>query len=593
MHIYKSNILSYSFKIGIFALLAVILVIKTNAGAAEMKWKKTVYNHYSEQEDIKDLLTDFFASQRIGVVFSEEVKGKVSGNFKNKVPEDFFNRITKAYNLIWYYDGAAVYVYSAHEMTSKIMNLRYLDMEQFRQNLDDLGIMDSKFAVRTIGKDRIVYVSGPKRYVDLISNLAEQLDEKAWAMRGENDKVKVFPLKYAWAEDKTFLFRDKEMTVPGVATILSDLISGNTAPSQVQTDRPRQLSSNLDKLKGKGLIRQKYKQGKKKSEKLSQYDPTEQQTNSESHKYPTVYDEKNDIGVVKADLRQNAVVVRDREEKMPYYKQIIELLDVPVGLVEIKATIIDIDRDSVDELGIEWEFTKTTGDGENVYKGGSNTTEQLSWEDGLQLPTGNGLNLATVVGDAADYFLAKVHALEEKGHAKILSRPSVLTLNNIEAQLEHSKTFYVRLEGREEVDLYDIDTGVVLKVTPHIIEENSATFVKLAIQIEDGELMDEQVDDIPIVKKSVVNTQAVVSHNESLLLGGYLKESNIDTVRTVPCLGKIPLLRWLFTTKYTIGEEVERLFMITPMIKPYSSGVKKLNINSKQDSNAVISEKIH
>ena len=100
--------------------------------------------------------------------------------------------------------------------------------------------------------------------------------------------------------------------------------------------------------------------------------------------------------------------------------------------------------------------------------------------------------------------------------------PSVLTLNNIEAQLENSQTMYVRLEGENEVDLYDINTGVVLKVTPHIIEENYSSLIKLSIQIEDGELLlDEQVDDIPTVKKSVVNTQAIIGHNESLLLGGY------------------------------------------------------------------------
>ena len=579
----------------IFVLLSLffgITAIETNAGAVEIKWKKTVYNHYSDQEDIKELLTDFLACQRIGVVFSDDVKGKVSGNFKNKLPEDFFNRITNAYNLLWYYDGAAVYVYSAHEMTSKILNLRYLDMQQFKQNLVDLGILDPKFALRTIGKDRIVYVSGPKRYVDLISNMAEKLDEKAWAMRGENDKVEVFHLRYAWADDKTFIFRDKEMTVPGVATILSELISGNTAPNQVQTTRTSHLMRNLNKLKGKGLVWQKGNQGKRISERTTDYDLDEQQINPNDNKYPTIYDEKNDIGIVKADVRQNAVVVRDREEKMPYYRQIIDLLDVPAGLVEIKATIIDIDRDSVEDLGIEWEYTKTSGNGDNIYKGGTNTTEQFSRADGLQLPIGNGLNLATVVGDAADYFLAKVHALEEQGHARILSRPSVLTLNNIEAQLEHSKTFYVRLEGEDEVDLLDIDAGVVLRVTPHIIEEENATFVKLAIQIEDGELLDEQVDEIPIVKRSIVNTQAVVGHEESLLLGGYLKESNINSVQTIPCLGQIPLLSWLFTKRYTKGENVERLFMITPTIKPYSSAVKKLNIDINRDADSVISEKI-
>jgi type III secretion protein C len=589
-YIFSNKRQFWQLSIFIFILFALVVAVESKAAAAQIKWKNSPYTHYSAQEDIKDVLTDFFAFQRIGVVFSEDVKGTVSGNFENKSAEEFFNRITKAYNLIWYYDGSAVYVYSAHEMTSKILNFRYLDMQQFKKNLNNLGFFDQKFTVRIISKDRIIYVSGPKRYVDIISHLAEQLDEKAWAMRGENDKVEIFALKYAWAQDKTFIFRDKEMTVPGVASILRDLISGNTAPNEVQTNRPRQLNSNLYKLKGKGLVLQK---GNKKSEVVPEDISDDRQNNFESDRYPPVFDHKNDIGVVKADLRQNAVVVRDREEKMPYYKQIIESLDVPVGLVEIKATIMDIDRDSVNELGVEWEFTKTSGGGDNVYKVGANTTEPFSHEAGLQLPVQNSLSLATVIGDAANYFLAKVHALEEKGHAKILSRPSVLTMNNIEAQLEHSQTFYVRLEGKEEVDLYDIDTGVVLKVTPHIIEEESNIFVKLAIQIEDGELTNERVDDIPVVKKSVINTQAVVNQDESLLLGGYLKESNINRVQTTPCLGEIPLLRWLFTTVNKSGEKVERLFMITPTIKPYSNEMGTSNQKIDQDLDSSKSQKLN
>ena len=121
-------------------------------------------------------------------------------------------------------------------------------------------------------------------------------------MRGENDIVKVFKLKYAWAEDKTIIFRDRELTVPGVATILRDLLSGNTAPNQVQTEQPRQLSTNLIKLKGQGLARRKNKQEKNINREKSDNGQTDEQLEQEIYQYPTVYDEENDIGVIKADI---------------------------------------------------------------------------------------------------------------------------------------------------------------------------------------------------------------------------------------------------------------------------------------------------
>jgi type III secretion protein C len=569
------------------ALFLTHLLFAVDPHAAQLDWKQTPYSHYSQQEDIKDVLTDLFASQGIGVVFSESVSGKVSGNFNNEDPEAYFTHITDAYNLIWYYDGAAVYVYSAHEMSSQVVNPGYLNLTRFRQNLIDLDILDPKFALRMVEKERIIYVAGPQRYVELVVQLAEELDAKAMSQRGRDDIVRVFKLKYAWADDKTIIFRDREMSIPGVATLIQDLITGNTAPGQVDIPQKQRLSAQVSKLKGSGLSRGRPKDDDQTTATAAAivgtpalaYPPA---ADSEPNTPPPSYID-TDQGFVQADTRQNAIVVRDREEKMPYYQGIIDLLDVPVGLVEIKATIMDIDRNNIEDLGIEWEFGARGDDGNQIAKGGLNTTTPYSPTEGLQLPVGAGLNLATVIGSASDYFLSKVYALQEKGHAKILSRPSVLTLNNIEAQLEHSKTFYVRVEGNEEVDLFDINTGVVLRVTPHIIEEGQQSMVKLSIQIEDGEIIDQQVDNIPIVKKSVINTQAVVGEEESLLIGGYFKERNAKTRQTVPCLGEVPLLGWLFSRQSTQGEETERLFLITPTIKPYGVNKKMVQRDNRMD----------
>jgi type III secretion protein C len=262
---------------------------------------------------------------------------------------------------------------------------------------------------------------------------------------------------------------------------------------------------------------------------------------------------------------------------MPYYAQIIALLDAPVNLVEIRATIIDINRNDFQDIGVQWEFFTSKDNGEKGYKGGLNTSSLFAREEGqtmaqgLQLPPGNGLNLATIIGDATEYFLAKVNALEEKGKAKILSRPSVLTLNNIEAQLEHSQTFYVPLEGEREVDLFDISAGVMLRVTPHIIEENDRELVKLAIQIEDGELTGTEVKEIPMVATSIINTQAIVGQKESLLIGGYKKERNENQRQGLPCLGNVPFFGWLFKSNSVYSEEHERIFLITPTIVPYGT----------------------
>jgi type III secretion protein C len=369
--------------------------------------------------------------------------------------------------------------------------------------------------------------------------------------------------------------------------------------------QPEKLLTPLNKLKGKGLRKYRPKDetgdaphgdGGTANERLNQ-EPSSPLENEQSQELatPTAVS----TGSVQADPRQNAVVVRDREEKMPYYAQIIDLLDAPVNLVEIRATIIDIDSDDFQEIGVQWEFFSSKDDGEKGYKGGLNTGETLfsrkegqTMAQGLQLPPGNGLNLATIIGDASEYFLAKVNALEEKGKAKILSRPSVLTTNNIEAQLEHSQTHYVPLTGEREVDLYDIRAGVMLRVTPHIIEENDRELVKLAIQIEDGELTGAMSGDIPMVTQSVINTQAVVGQKESLLIGGYKKERNENKRQGLPCLGDVPFFGWLFKKNSVYSQEHERIFLITPTIVPYGTSNSKTGRIEKITETVVAPEKI-
>ncbi len=540
------------------------------------------YTHYSEKEKLRDLLIDFFSNQGIGLVCSDTVTDTISGQFKTDDPKRFFDEITHAYNLVWYYDGAAIFVYSAHEITSRILNLGYLDMVQLKKQLAQLNILDTRFGLNMVETDRIVFVSGPPRYVDLVADLAQKLDEKARDRRYREDIINVFPLKHAWADDKILYFHDRELVIPGVVTLLNKLITGHTAPGEVVGIQRRvSLKRTVSKLKGKGLSEENTPAEEPNSQSGGDLDgprsngdqnhpPNDPPNASDNSKLSS--SAKNDMGVIQADSRQNAVVVRDRKEKMAYYERIISLLDVPVGLVEIRATIMDVNQENLEDLGIEWQFTSTDEDNDIVTRGGLNTETGYTEEEGLPFPVGEGFNVATIIGDARNFFLARVNALQKEGHAKILSRPSVLTLNNVEAQLEHSRTFYIRVAGTEEVDLFDVTAGVVLRVTPHIIEDQTSQRVKLVIQIEDGDfdLSEETVDQIPVVENSIINTQAVVGENESLLIGGYIKDEKNNVKSQIPCLGDVPLVGWLFKSNARTGNKLERLFMITPKMVPYS-----------------------
>jgi type III secretion protein C len=103
-------------------------------------------------------------------------------------------------------------------------------------------------------------------------------------------------------------------------------------------------------------------------------------------------------------------------------------------------------------------------------------------------------------------------------------------------------------------------------VTPHLIFEEHNPRIQLLISIEDGKVKPGEVDEIPVVENSTINTQAVVGENESLLIGGLIYDTHKEIQRKVPLLGDIPLLGNLFRSKDKVESKNERLFLISPRI---------------------------
>ena len=86
-------------------------------------------------------------------------------------------------------------------------------------------------------------------------------------------------------------------------------------------------------------------------------------------------------------------------------------------------------------------------------------------------------------------------------------------------------------------------------VKPHIVREADGVKIKLGLKIEDGNLTQTSVDQIPVVSNAVINTQAILGPGESLLLGGSIHEEVGSSVEQVPGLGKVPVVKHLFRKK--------------------------------------------
>ena len=176
-------------------------------------------------------------------------------------------------------------------------------------------------------------------------------------------------------------------------------------------------------------------------------------------------------------------------------------------------------------------------------------------------------NFSTVIGNTGN-FMVRLNALEQNSKAKVLSRPSVVTLNNVQAILDKNVTFYTKVEGEKVAKLESVTTGSLLRVTPRIVNEKHHQRVMLSLNIQDGQQTGQQKkaigtnDALPQVENSEIATQATLKTGESLLLGGFVQDKNKTVENKIPLLGDIPLLGGLFRSTNHSTQSVMRLFLI-------------------------------
>lgn len=550
------------------------LVAAGSSLAAPIPFQDRQVDLTAREQPIGAFLQDFFGTLDVPVSVSPNVKGAVNGVFRGPA-ERVFGSILRSFGLMAFYDGSVVHVYTPGEVSTRTFPMPSGGAAAVMNTARDMQLMDTRNTLRVSQSGGLI-ASGNRRFVDMVGELATGQQGQATASGPLG--FKVYYLRYAWAHDVSAQYGGKTTIVPGVASILRALLTSQRAS---QAPALTQYSSTGEQsLRGQGLSRQGGTLGARGANPmLASADTVQQAWGSRPGgvQYASVdaqlLDNLNAAAAassnarVEADTRLNAVVVRDVPERLPYYDQLIKALDVEPQALEIEATIIDLVTNKLRELGVNWRLT---GDRYSFLSGnGTSSDNLLLGTTPVQdiTPSGSGGFLSLVLG-GRNNFIARISALQDQGVARIVSSPQVMTLSNVEALFDTNRSFYVRVAGREEVDLFKVSAGTTLRVTPHVFQEGSDVRIKLLVQIEDGSIEQTQVDEIPVVQRSSINTQALIVAGESLLIGGMVKETTREGVNKVPFLGDIPVLGNLFKTSSDQNERVERLFLISPRLIP-------------------------
>jgi len=531
--------------------------------AAEVPGFERAVRMTAREQPVNLFLEELFGRVGVPVTVEESVVGTVNGDF-DKSARAVFDDIAGSFQIALYHDGAVAHVYPVNATRRTVLYLPEGMGPRVVRSVEKMGLGDALNRVES--DDLGVVVVGGERFREQVEELADAVTRRSGTRKAVarvvprpvaaaepgpagGDVYRVFRLRYAWADDTTLVVGGQEVLVPGVASLLRALADPETlrdAPARTR----RQLRRGLEGLRGHGLRAVGRADGEDGGGAVAE---------SGGHAGGRAPLPSN--ARIVADSLQNAVIIRDHPERMAGYESLIESLDVEPRMIEIEATIIDLDTDRARELGVNLGLAGA--DGEALTNGGVAPGVGVDGDDRARESRGGVVSL--ILGDETR-FLSRIRALETQGAARVVSKPHVITLANVEAVLDTTSTFFVRVEGQEEVDLFDVSVGTTLRVTPHVFEQGGRARIKLLVAIEDGATTDSLVDGIPVVRNSSINTQALIDGDQSLLIGGLVRESDGDTVSKVPLLGDIPGLGALFRSTAKSTTRVERLFLISPRL---------------------------
>ena len=516
-------------KMKVMMTLAVLgLSMGTFAG---IPWKTPTYSLVARGMPLREVLDTFGVAQGMSVVMSGKVQGTLSGDFKGMKPADFLDRISTTHNLLWYYDGAALYVYGSGEITSSLMDLKYLKEGNIIMMLRELGLEDRRFPIRSSQNGELILVSGPPRYVELIGETIARADALRLQRTFNEIDTRVFRLKNTWADDVNLnvMGLESQLRIRGVAQLLEEIMRSSS------TDQSRDSSTNREDT-ADGRLADRMANG---------IDP-----------------------VIKPDNRLNAVIVRDSVTRMPTYERLIAELDQPQQVVEIEVTTFDITKDDA----LDWQASvKISGRSSGNDAAGGMNAENLIAPAAL---AGMGaVGAYSYLGEKTKVDLS-LAALKTKNKARNLSRSAIVTLNNLVGEMTDTQSYHAKMVGEKVASLEEVKAGTRLNVKPRVVESaetNGARQVWLTMVLEDGGFESVTVDAMPMTRKSTVSTQAALYENESIMLAGYFRTIKEDGGWGIPYLRDIPWIGWIFGGASTREMTAQRIFVLTPRVVDYAA----------------------
>lgn len=288
-----------------------------------------------------------------------------------------------------------------------------------------------------------------------------------------------------------------------------------------------------------------------------------------------------------ADETQNAVIVNAAPELMFEIEDAVNQLDNRRAQVLIQAAIVEVSGDDATQLGVQWALgNANSGYGVvNFNNVGASATSlaaaALAGGAGISAAAGSIAGALIGIGDSrkdsrgnTEFYGAILQALDSSTSANLLSMPSILTLDNEKASILVGQnvpfvTGSFTTSGNnsnnpfQTIDRQDI--GINLNVIPHIGDNGT---VRLEVSQEVSSVVPGSTGNASglITNKSLINTTILADDQQTIALGGLMRDNTTTRQQKVPGLGNVPVLGRLFRSDNDTTQKSNLIIFLQPTI---------------------------
>jgi type IV pilus assembly protein PilQ len=290
-------------------------------------------------------------------------------------------------------------------------------------------------------------------------------------------------------------------------------------------------------------------------------------------------------GSLTVDQRTNSMIVRDVPDNLAKIKDFIEKVDRPAPAVLIEARLVQMSREDARSLGVVWggAFTPRTGTNSPVIDVRGTATPRVSSDviGGPQPSTAANFPAAGLPGALAGtnpFSLAlgwlasnlaldiQLQALEGAQRARVISNPSLMTLDNQPATVASGQKFPIINVTTEQTEITFQDVTTRLQVTPRVTGDGR---IILTIGVKDetvASVVTVQNAFAPVVNTRNTITQAEIRDGGTVVIAGLRQENSQSDERGIPWLAKIPVLGWLFKNDLTQARRTELVVFLSAKV---------------------------